>query len=73
MTVKFYCDICGQEISGPLHTLSVMPVNIDNIYLNNKHLCLNCLKELQNTFKMMQIKNKKPEIHDNFEITGGEN
>lgn len=69
MAIKFYCDICGQEISGTMYTLSVTPIDVNSIYLS-KHLCKDCIKELEGTFKMMSIKNKKPEIHDEFEITG---
>lgn len=54
MTIKFYCDICNNEIIGQLYTLSVEPsVNM------RKHICEKCLKELENKIQSMCEKYKK--------------
>lgn len=55
--LKWYCDICGEEIKDTKYSLIINPVDINSIDLQ-KHLCKNCLKELENTIKFMQIKNE---------------
>ena len=37
MTIKFYCDICDNEIIGQLYTLSVEPFDIVSVNMR-KHI-----------------------------------
>lgn len=62
MTIKFYCDICNNEIIGQLYALSVEPFDIVSVNMR-KHICEKCLKELEDKIKSMceNIKNKEAE------------
>ena len=58
MAVKFYCDICGNEIENlsEKYTLSVSPSDINSIDITYKHICVNCLKELKDIIKYTRSK-----------------
>lgn len=60
MTIKFYCDICDNEIIGQLYTLSVEPFDIVSVNMR-KHIYIyeKCLKELEDKIESMCEKYKK--------------
>lgn len=64
MTIKFYCDICNNEIIGQLYTLSVEPFDIVSVNMR-KHICEKCLKELENKIESMHEKYKKNKEAEN--------
>lgn len=55
MTIKFYCDVCGDEIVGQPYTLSVEPFDIVSVNMR-KHICEKCLKELENILERKENK-----------------
>lgn len=56
MTVRYYCDICGKEIicAAEKYTLFVKPEDIYSINLVDRHICIQCLKDLGNFLRDKQ-------------------